>query len=81
MRCLAGEFESALYDECICQRMEAVEPHIMLILNANLYVGIEFLRVGFHQAKQARRALFHPPSFDRCIRHAKLIQTRQTSIS
>ena len=51
MRRLADEFESSSHDECICQRMEAVEPHIMLSLNDNLYVGIEFLLVGFHQAK------------------------------
>ena len=52
IRCLADKFESTSHDECICQRTEAVEPHIMLILNDNFYVGIEFLRVGFHQAKQ-----------------------------
>ena len=32
--------------------MEAVEPHIMLNVNDNLYVGIQFLLVGFHQGKQ-----------------------------
>ena len=44
MRCLAGEFESALHDECICQRMEdEKELFMFVLLDEILRAGIQFV--------------------------------------
>ena len=81
IRCLSGEFESASHDECICQRMEdGKELFMFVLLDEILRKGIQFLRTNYH-SKWAWYGVPQPPSFDRCIRHVKKIQTRQPSVS